>query len=892
MRRCWRFIIIGLLGLLLSLSSGSSVSSETQVTDLVLEARQHYQQGEFQSSLKILQQVAAELTEGGRILQQSQIQSLVSLNQQQLGKWEQAQKSIDLGLALIATEPETINKQQIKAQIWNAQGHLYLRKGQSEKALISWDRAESFYKKINDDLGFKGIQLARTQTLEKLGFYRRACNNVLAILNTNSRDCQQLNSNNLKSVFNSVEHQNSQLRIASLSKLADSLMLLGKLEQAEQTIQQSKTLFSQSNLSSSLLANKIRFTEANIARAKANLAKERDDLTTYIKEQQLAIAAYQSILKNSNPQQLTDIIEAKINLSNIYVREQKWNIARDLVVTNNLTPEEIPINYRTLKTRLTLAESLTALKEKNLLPQSWDDIGTLYADIAQKSHELKNYRLESLAIGSLGQIAYEQQLDLDIDPKWQIEKALQIAQTNQAPEIAYRWQWQLGRIYRQQQNIPEALTAYEAAFSTLKSLRSDLVALDREIQFSFRRQVEPVYREYTELLLREQEPSKIDSVENLKQARDVIEALQLAELDNYFRDACVASQTRDIEEIDSSAAVIYTILLPGNKAQSVDYLEVILSLPDGSFHHHEVAIASSELAKTIELLNLYLLQPDRLQDTNQLSQQVYNWSIEPLEKTLSSLPFEIDTLVFVLDGELQNLPMSALYDGKQYLLEKYAIALAPGLRLLNTSTSTVELTALAGGVSQPRANFAALENVTTELATIDRTLDTQTLLNAQFNRDNFAETLNSEPFSIVHLATHGQFSSNPEQTFILLWDRRLTIEDLSYLLQNRSLDRSQPIDLLVLSACETAKGDRRAALGLAGMSVRTGVKSTLATLWQVSDRSTAIVMNRFYDYLSQNPQISKAKALRLAQLDLWQNSQQDWQIPLFWAAYVMVGNWL
>ena len=891
--RCyWRSIIIGLLGLLLSLTLGNSVSSETQVTDLVREARQHYQQGEFQSSLKILQQIAARLTKDRRILQRSQIQSLISLNQQQLGEWKQAQKAIDFGLALIATESETIEKQQIKGQIWNAQGHLHLRKGQFEKALTSWNKAETFYKKINDDLGFRGIQLARTQALEKLGFYRRACNNVLAVLDKDNYDCQQLNSDDLKFILNSVEQQNSPLKIASLSKLANSLMLLGKLEQAKQTIQQSKILFTLSNLSSSLSANKIRFTEANIARARANLARERNDPTTFIKEQQLAIAAYQSILENSNPQQLTDIVEAKTNLLNIYVGEQKWNIARNLVVTSNLIPQEIPTNYRTLKIQLTLAESLTILKEKDLLSQSWNDIAMLYRDIAQKSNELGNYRLESLAIGSLGQIAYEQQLDLNIDPKWQIERALQIAQTNQAPEIAYRWQWQLGRIYRQRQNIPEALIAYEAAFSTLKSLRSDLVALDREIQFSFRRQVEPLYREYTELLLREQEPSKITSVENLKQAREVIEALQLAELDNYFRDTCVASQTRDIEEIDPSAAVIYTISLPGNKAKSVDYLEVILSLPDGSFHHHEVAVPRSQLSDTINLLDRYLLQPDRLQDTNRLSHQVYDWLIEPLETALSSLSFNINTLVFVLDGELQNIPMSALYDGKQYLLEKYAIALAPGLRLLNAPTPTIELTALAGGVSQPRANFAALENVKTELATIDRTLDTQTLLNAQFNRENFAETLNSQPFSIVHLATHGQFSSNPEQTFILLWDRRLTIEDLSFLLQNRSLDRSQPIDLLVLSACETARGDRRAALGLAGMSVRTGVNSTLATLWQVSDRSTAMVMNRFYDYLSQNPQMNKAEALRLAQLDLWQISQQDWQVPLFWAAYVMVGNWL
>jgi CHAT domain-containing protein len=249
-------------------------------------------------------------------------------------------------------------------------------------------------------------------------------------------------------------------------------------------------------------------------------------------------------------------------------------------------------------------------------------------------------------------------------------------------------------------------------------------------------------------------------------------------------------------------------------------------------------------------------------------------------------------LVFVLDGVLQNLPMSALYDGQQYLLEKYAIAITPGLRLLNTRSNPTSLTALAAGVSQPRADFSALKNVKTELQTINNTLKSQTLLDAQFTSHNFTQTVTFNPFSIVHLATHGQFSSNPEQTFIMLWDRQLTIEDLSNLLQNRQIERSQIIDLLVLSACETAKGDRRATLGLAGMSVRTGVSTTLATLWQISDRSTVIMMDRFYYYLRNNPQTNKAEALRLAQLDLWKIEQQDWQIPLFWAAYVIVGNWL
>lgn len=859
---------------------------------MIQEAQQQYQQGLFKPSLKILQQAEQEFIAHKQTLQQAQTQALISLNEQQLGNWKQAQQVLDYGLALIATEPETTNKQQVLGQLWNAQGHLYLRKGQPKKALATWDKAEMYYQNIADYVGIKGIRLARTQALENLGFYRRACNNMLDIFSAENRDCQQLTNEELEFILKSVSEQSNTLQIEALSSLANSLMLLGKLDKAQQTIEQSQTIFGQRNLQSSLLSNKISFTAANIAQARANLAQEREDKPQFVHQQQKAITIYHNILQTTNSQRLRDITEAQINLLNLYIRESKWDLARQIVIQNNLTPSEIPPNYRTLKTQLILARSLTTLKENNVsIPQSWDDIGTLYIKIGQQAHNLENYSLESSALGYLGQLAYEQQLDLNIDPLLQIEQALHLAQSNQAPEIAYRWQWQLGRIYRQQQDIAKALAAYQAAFTTLQDLRSDLVALDREIQFSFRQQVEPIYREYTKLLLQEQKPEIIASADNLKQARDVIEALQLAELDNYFKDACVASQQRNIEEIDPSAAVIYTIVLPGNRQNTADILEVILSLPDGSFHHHEVVITDSQLTNTINQLNNYLLQPDRLNDTNYLSHQVYNWLIQPLETALNSSSSEINTLVFVLDGELQNLPMSSLYDGKQYLLEKYAIAVTPGLRLLNARSSSAKLTALAGGVSQQRANFAALKNVKTELKTINDTLNSQTLLNSQFNSQNFTNTINSQPFSIVHLATHGQFSSNPEQTFIMLWDRQLTIEDLSYLLQNRNLDDSQPINLLVLSACETAKGDNRATLGLAGMSVRTGVSSTLATLWQISDRSTAVMMDRFYEYLSQNPNITKAEALRLAQLDLWKVTQQDWKVPLFWAAYVIVGNW-
>lgn len=173
---------------------------------------------------------------------------------------------------------------------------------------------------------------------------------------------------------------------------------------------------------------------------------------------------------------------------------------------------------------------------------------------------------------------------------------------------------------------------------------------------------------------------------------------------------------------------------------------------------------------------------------------------------------------------------------------------------------------------------------------IESVISTTKLLNDTFTQTNLQNQLKPGSLSVVHLATHGKFSSNPEETFIILWDKPLDLADLNNLL--RINDPNRTIELLVLSACETATGDKRAALGLAGVALQAGANSTLATLWQVDDESTAELMSQFYHQLQAEPQITKAEALRRVQLNLWKNQDKDWEVPFFWAAYVLVGNWL
>ena len=231
--------------------------------------------------------------------------------------------------------------------------------------------------------------------------------------------------------------------------------------------------------------------------------------------------------------------------------------------------------------------------------------------------------------------------------------------------------------------------------------------------------------------------------------------------------------------------------------------------------------------------------------------------------------------------------MALLHDGDRYIIEQYDLALTPGMQLLrNPSSKGTEEHAVIAGISEPHQGFTALPGVATEIASISQTLPAEILLNRQFTNPELQQQVSSQPISILHLATHGQFSSNAEDTFILTWSDRINVSEFDRLLNQR--DSDTPIDLLVLSACQTATGDNQAILGLAGMAVRSGAKSTLASLWSVSDRSTAELMDQFYRYLQQ-PNTNKAQAIRQAQLSLLQNPQ--FQHPYYWSPFILVGNW-
>ncbi|MCA1993612.1 MAG: CHAT domain-containing protein, partial [Coleofasciculus sp. S288] len=652
-----------------------------------------------------------------------------------------------------------------------------------------------------------------------------------------------------------------------LRSLGNALRVVGNLNKSRQALEQSlavaQNLQSSSDISAALLSL-------------GNTARAQQDTQT-------ALAYYQQVAEvSTSPITRT---QAQLNQLSLLLETQQLNSARTLGSQLQAQLANLPPSRATVYAQINFAKSLARLKQTGTTgTPSWEEIGQRLAAAIQHAKSLKDQRAEAYALGHLGEL-YEKTQQLG-DAQNLTEQALLMAQSVNAPDIAYRWQWQLGRLQKAQGNMKGAIAAYSDAVKTLQSLRSDLVAINREIQFSFRDEVEPIYRQLVDLLL---QPEGISghTQENLIQARNVIESLQLAELDNFFRAACIEGQPVQIDqvvdEVDPTAAVLYPIILP-------DRLEVILKLPrQEKLLQYETPVAEEEVEKTLETLRRKLTLPYTLREVQSLSKQVYDWLIQPAEAELAKT--QIDTLVFVLDGSLRNIPMAALYDGEQYLVEKYGVALTPGLQLLSPkSLERRELKALTAGLTESRLGFPALTNVAFELEEIQSEIPSTVLLNQEFTNTTLQKEIDSVSVPVVHLATHGQFSSNKEETFILTWDGRLDIEGLSNLLRQTDQNRTNAIELLVLSACQTATGDNRATLGLAGVAVRAGARSTLASLWSLDDESSAVLMSQFYRELAADTTRNKAEALRLAQLSLLHNPR--YQHPRYWGPFVLVGNWL
>ncbi len=339
-----------------------------------------------------------------------------------------------------------------------------------------------------------------------------------------------------------------------------------------------------------------------------------------------------------------------------------------------------------------------------------------------------------------------------------------------------------------------------------------------------------------------------------------------------------------------------------------DFLQLMLITPNNQFIVKEIRGANRTLlAKRIRELergigdrnSLRYLPPARL---------IYNWLFKPLDPYLEAE--EIDTVLLCTGHTLRSLPFAALHDGEKFVIEKYNIARIPAFSLTDTTYEPKsDQKVLATGASEFE-NLPSLPGVRTELNTIvPRLWSGEKIFDQDFTVENLKQFHQTGDYDIIHIASHSLFNAgSPENSFIQFGDRKLTLDQLAKL----ELDLPQ-VDLLVLSACETALGDRDAEFGFAGLAMQAGVKSALASLWTISDAGTVVLMSEFYQELKSTT--IKSEALRKAQLNMMrqkvyvegtevrgssleitlpantsEEESQNFNHPFYWAGFTIIGN--
>jgi CHAT domain-containing protein len=811
-----------------SIAPASQIVAQSE--DDLTPGKRQYEAGRFAAAVELWQQAIASLS--GQPARQAIAYNYLAIAHQDLGQWQPARAAIDQSLRL----QSQVNDRLLAAQTLNVQGTLELNLGNLQRALDLWQQSESIYRALDDLEGIAISQINQAQALQFLGRYQRA----------------QVTLEQLQQTWSNAP--NSLIKVRGLRSLGATLRAVGDFDRSHQSLQESLAIAQMLNAQSDVAATL--FQLANTARARNRWAE--------------AIALYTQARTRAVTQQVQ--IEAGLNQLNLLIKLQQIPQAQALLAELQPQVINLPPSRWSLDAQVNLVEQLQALR-----PDSAEPFALLTEALVQ-AKVLKDSRTTSYVLGELGHF-YERQKNWTEAWQW-TEKAIATSQTIAADDMTVSWLWQQGRILTAQGQVEAAIAIYDKTLALLKSLRQDLVAMDTDVQFSFRDQVEPVYRQYVSLLLKsvDQLP-QVQQQERLERSRQTIEALQIAELQNFFREACATKKGE--ATLEPQTALLYSIVLE-------DRLEIILSLSGQPLQHYGVNLARTEMSDAIDelrrSLNLAFLPEEGLP----AAQKLYDWLIRPALPALDRA--QTKTLVFVLDDLLQSIPVATLHDGQKYLIEKYSLSLTPALELFNRASTSAQSIhssprrALVAGLSEARQGFSPLPGVDQELDAIAPQFRGKVLLNQDFTLKNVQSQLENRIPTVVHLATHGQFSSNPEETFILTWDGRIRVKTFTEWFQQRS-DRP-PVELLILSACQTAKGDDRATLGLAGVAFRSGARSTLATLWSVQDDSTAILMKSFYEQFLQQGE-KKAIALQKAQITLLKNP--EYRHPYYWAAFVLIG---
>lgn len=515
---------------------------------------------------------------------------------------------------------------------------------------------------------------------------------------------------------------------------------------------------------------------------------------------------------------------------------------------------------------------------------------------------------------------------------------------NTSADLQIALEWRVARVHAAGGKQAQSLAAYQRAVNQIEQIRQDIPIDYDDGQSSFSTTFEPIYLGLVDGLLKLTDSTPKPQHDTLlRRARDTLELVKQTELQDYLGDRCVVDAVKggSVTVIPPRTAVLYPVIF-------ADRIEMLIETDQG-MALISTRVASTSVRQAANGLSNELRSPQG----NYLpaARQLYDWLLRPLEVFLSAA--SIDTLVVVPDSTTRTVPLGALHDGARFAVEKYAISTATGLSMTNTNAPAPRtLTALVAGASTfgsvvdkysstrlksilagplvpptppmqsaavapnrllrsmnarnllvesvvaPRADglnrveslrsALALPGVSREVQALEKIMPGTQLVDAAFTIDAFAQAAKSQRYGAVHLASHGVFGGSADSSYILAFDDVLTLDGLQNILKGEQF-QGAPIEVLSLSACETAAGNDRAPLGISGAAMKARAKSVLGTLWPVDDDAAVSVMTRFYAGIAQQGE-SKARALQQSQVQVLRNAQTAH--PFFWAPFSLIGNWL
>jgi CHAT domain-containing protein len=475
-------------------------------------------------------------------------------------------------------------------------------------------------------------------------------------------------------------------------------------------------------------------------------------------------------------------------------------------------------------------------------------------------------------------------------------------------DLVIEGEWRVGRLARALGDTDLAAASYQRAVEAVEAARADIPIEYEDGGSSFRVTLEPVYLGYADLLFeRLAGTPAAQRSEALARIRDVVELVRQAELQDYLRDRCEveAIQRGGRERLPPGVAVLYPIVF-------ADRIELLLET-DAGIEWRTTRVDARAVRATATLFASDLR--NSAEGYLPAAQTLYRWLLAPFEERLRTA----GTLIAVPEGALRLVPFAALHDGRRFAIERFAVGSVTGLTMTNMSAPAkaagqtlvagmsvpgpvldklpaVTIASILGTRSPGAASVTrnelrealALPGVKAEVESIAGIAHGRIMLDEAFTAGAFQSAARSGDYRIVHIASHGVFGGSADASYIMAFDDVLSMRDLQSLLRDERF-RRHPIELLSLSACQSAEGDDRSPLGISGAAVKARAKSVLGTLWPVEDDSARTVMEKFYRHLEVDG-TNKVDALRRAQSETMRDPR--YAHPFFWAPFVLIGNWL